>query len=111
MEYKGTEENMNKKRKQQRAQNKATRIAAQQNKPRRVSKNLCGPERWAVVDAIVDNPGTKTETQKAKTWQQVLRTGDKETVYRDAHGKTQTKIKSTYGIHKTEYRTLQNKSQ
>lgn len=98
---------MTKKRKQQRAQNLATRKAAQQCKANRVSKNLSGPERWAVVDAIVDNQGTKTQTQKAKTWQQVLSTGDKETVYVDAHGKKQTKIKSTYNIHKTEYRTLQ----
>jgi hypothetical protein len=97
---------MNKKRKQQRAQNKATRIAAQKTKTNRVSKNLSGPERWAVVDAILDNKGTKTETQKAKTWQQVLSTGDKESVIVDKHGNKQTKIKSTYNIRKKEYRTL-----
>jgi len=102
-----TETTMNRKRKQIKAQNKATRIAQQNQKPRRVPKDLSGPERWALVDAI-HNQGnnTKTQTQQAKTWQQVLSTGDKESVSVDAHGKTQTKIKSTYNIRKKEYRTL-----
>ena len=100
-----TEGSMNRKRKQIKAQNKATRIAQQNQKPRRVPKDLSGPERWALVDAI-HNQGNNTETTQAKTWQQVLRTGDKESVYTDAHGKTQTKIKSTYNIRKKEYRTL-----
>jgi len=92
-------------------QNKAQRIANQRNKANRVPKNLSGPARWQLVDAIHKTKGTKTEIQKAKTWQQVLNIGDKETVFTDAHGKTQTKIKSTYGIHKHEYRTLKHKSQ
>lgn len=93
-------------RKQQKAFNRAQRKSAQ--KSNRIPKNLSGPERWALVDAVTkNNQGTKTQTQQAKTWQQVLSTGDKETVYVDAHGNKQTKIKSTYNIHKTEYRTLQ----
>ena len=92
-------------------QNKAQRIANQRTKANRVPKNLSGPARWQLVDAIHKNQGTKTETEKAKTWQQVLHTGPKETVYIDANGKTQTKRKSTYGIHKHEYRTLKHKSQ
>ena len=102
---------MTKNRKQQRAHNKAIRIANQQSKANRVPKELSGPARWQLVDAIHKTQGTKTKTEQAKTWQQVLRTGDTESVYTDAQGKTQTKIKSTYGIHRHEYRTLKNKSQ
>ncbi len=86
-------------RKQKKAFNTAQRKSAQKQK--RVPHNLSGPERWALVDAITNHQGTKTKTQQAQTWQQVLNTGDKETVYTDAHGNKQIKIKSTRQIRKT----------
>lgn len=103
-------------RKQKKAYNLQLRLAAEQRKRQekkagtnqRIPKDLSGPERQVYIDSILKTKETKTETQKATTWQQVLKTGDKETVYKDAQGKHKTKITSKINLRKTDYRTLKN---
>ncbi len=104
-------------RKQKKAHNRQLRHAAYQRKQadkkaginQRIPKDLSGPERQVYIDSILKTKETKTETQKATSWQQVLKTGDKETVYKDAQGKPIAyKITSKINPKKTDYRTLKN---